>query len=93
MVVCLHNDANGVGACSSPCLSLIPPLLPHPLLSPEFENLALREEELPELDTLTRESCPYEVKGGSENKQGKANVLLQVGAHPSIHSTTEQTWN
>lgn len=26
-----------------------------------------------------REACQYEVKGGSENKQGKANVLLQVG--------------
>ena len=44
----------------------------------EFENLAVRDEELPELDTLVREACPYEVKGGSENKQGKANVLLQV---------------
>jgi hypothetical protein len=39
----------------------------------------VRDEELPELDTLVREACPYEVKGGSENKQGKANVLLQVG--------------
>lgn len=39
----------------------------------------MRDEELPELDTLVREACPYEVKGGSENKQGKANVLLQVG--------------
>ena len=44
----------------------------------EFENLAVREEELPELDTLDRESCPYEVKGGCETKQGKANVLLQA---------------
>ena len=26
-----------------------------------------------------REACQYEVKGGAENKQGKANVLLQVG--------------
>ncbi|PRW32956.1 activating signal cointegrator 1 complex subunit 3 isoform B [Chlorella sorokiniana] len=46
--------------------------------SSEFENLAVREEELPELDTLVREACQYEVKGGAENKQGKANVLLQA---------------
>ncbi|KAL4422681.1 hypothetical protein ABPG75_008878 [Micractinium tetrahymenae] len=45
--------------------------------SSEFENLAVREEELPELDTLAREACPFDIKGGSENKQGKANILLQ----------------
>jgi replicative superfamily II helicase len=47
--------------------------------SSEFENLAVREEELPELDSLVRDACPYDVKGGgAESKQGKANVLLQV---------------
>lgn len=38
----------------------------------------MREEELPELDTLVRDACQYDIKGGAENKQGKANVLLQV---------------
>lgn len=47
--------------------------------SSEFENLAVRDEELPELDTLVRDACPYDVKGGgADSKQGKANVLLQV---------------
>ena len=59
--------------------SLLPTNPPVCRLPAEFENLAVRDEELPELDTLVREACPYEVKGGSENKQGKANVLLQVG--------------
>lgn len=40
--------------------------------------MVVRDEELPELDTLQREACPYPAKGGSENKHGKANVLLQV---------------
>ena len=41
--------------------------------------MVVRDEELPELDTLQREACPYPVKGGPENKHGKANTLLQVG--------------
>ncbi len=41
--------------------------------------MVVRDEELPELDTLQREACPYPVKGGAENKHGKANTLLQVG--------------
>ena len=49
-------------------------------LSSEFENIAVREEELPELDTLSRSACPIDVKGGAENKHGKVNVLLQVGS-------------
>ena len=49
-------------------------------LSSEFENIAVREEELPELDTLSRSACPVDVKGGAENKHGKVNVLLQVGS-------------
>lgn len=46
--------------------------------SSEFENMAVREEELPELDNLVRSVCPFEVKGGPENKHGKINILLQV---------------
>lgn len=47
-------------------------------LSSEFENIAVREEELPELDALSRSACPVDIKGGAENKHGKVNVLLQV---------------
>lgn len=48
--------------------------------SSEFENMAVRDEELPELDNLAREACPFDIKGGSENKHGKINILLQVTA-------------
>ena len=47
-------------------------------LSSEFENIAVREEELPELDALSRSVCPHDIKGGTENKHGKVNILLQV---------------
>lgn len=47
--------------------------------SSEFENVAVREEELPELDELALHQCPFDVKGGPENKHGKVNILLQVG--------------
>lgn len=46
--------------------------------STEFENLALRDEELEELDALTRNACWVEARGGAENKHGKANILLQA---------------
>ena len=46
-------------------------------LSSEFDNLNVREDELPELDTLAR-GCEYEVRGGSETKHGKASILLQT---------------
>ena len=46
--------------------------------SSEFENMAVREDELPELDALVRSACPFDVKGGPENKHGKINILLQV---------------
>lgn len=46
--------------------------------SSEFENLAVRDEELVELDGLARSACPYDPRGGSENKHGKANILLQA---------------
>ena len=47
-------------------------------LSSEFENLAVRDEELVELDALARSQCPFDPRGGSENKHGKANILLQA---------------
>ncbi|EIE24813.1 Sec63-domain-containing protein [Coccomyxa subellipsoidea C-169] len=46
--------------------------------SSEFENMAVREDELPELDALVRSACPFDVKGGPENKHGKINILLQA---------------
>jgi activating signal cointegrator complex subunit 3 len=46
-------------------------------MSSEFENLNVRDDELPELDTLAR-GCTFEVKGGSETKHGKASILLQT---------------
>lgn len=40
--------------------------------------LQVREEEMPEVEKLLRNSCPYDVKGGMENKVGKVNILMQV---------------
>lgn len=34
---------------------------------------------MPEVEKLLRNSCPYDVKGGMENKVGKVNILMQVG--------------
>jgi activating signal cointegrator complex subunit 3 len=52
--------------------------------SSEFENMAVRDEELAELDTLAREACPFDVRGGPENKHGKVNILLQVVYLPQL---------
>ncbi|KAK9785880.1 hypothetical protein WJX73_006814 [Symbiochloris irregularis] len=46
--------------------------------SSEFSQVAVREEELPELDELVRHACPHDVKGGVENSQGKVSILLQA---------------
>jgi activating signal cointegrator complex subunit 3 len=46
--------------------------------SSEFENIMVREEEQQELAQLIRSYCPLEVKGGSEDKHGKINILIQV---------------
>jgi len=46
-------------------------------VSSEFENMAVREDELPELDALARD-CPHDARGGPENKHGKVNILLQA---------------
>ncbi|XP_054270395.1 activating signal cointegrator 1 complex subunit 3 [Macrosteles quadrilineatus] len=44
----------------------------------EFEQLKVRDDELDELDNLTRDYCEVEVMGGSENLHGKVNILLQT---------------
>eukprot|EP00803_Ostreobium_quekettii_P005866 evm.model.scf_17.6 EVM.evm.TU.scf_17.6 scf_17:76728-98390(+) len=46
--------------------------------SSEFESMMVREEELPELDRVMSQGCPYEVRGGVENKEGKVDVLMQA---------------
>lgn len=46
-------------------------------LSSEFENLNVRDDELPELDELAR-GCKFPIKGGSESKHGKTSILLQT---------------
>lgn len=47
--------------------------------SAEFENVAVREDELDELDKLSRKEAVYEVKtGSSSNKHGKVNILMQA---------------
>ncbi|XP_024368754.1 DExH-box ATP-dependent RNA helicase DExH14 isoform X1 [Physcomitrium patens] len=46
--------------------------------SSEFENIMVREEEQQELAQLVRSHCPFEVKGGPEDKYGKINILIQV---------------
>jgi activating signal cointegrator complex subunit 3 len=46
--------------------------------SSEFENIMVREEEQQELSQLVRRYCPFEVKGGPEDKHGKINILIQV---------------
>eukprot|EP00879_Flechtneria_rotunda_P031132 GHRR01033984.1.p1 GENE.GHRR01033984.1~~GHRR01033984.1.p1 ORF type:complete len:725 (+),score=211.87 GHRR01033984.1:283-2457(+) len=48
-------------------------------LSSEFENIMVREEELPEVENLIRQGAiPHAPKGGVENKHGKANILIQA---------------
>jgi activating signal cointegrator complex subunit 3 len=42
----------------------------------EFENIQVRQEELPELDKLLK-ACVLPVRGGVENSHGKTNILLQ----------------
>lgn len=46
-------------------------------LSFEFEQIQLRETEMPELTAImeSEEYCPLEVKGGVSTKQGKVNIL------------------
>lgn len=44
----------------------------------EFQQLKVRDEEMDELDDLNRDSCEVPVKGGSENLNGKVNILMQT---------------
>ena len=53
-------------------------------MSSEFGQMAIREEELPELDSLARDACHFDIKGGPENKHGKVNILLQVSKITTI---------
>jgi replicative superfamily II helicase len=46
--------------------------------SKEFDNIKLREEEMPELEKLSKKYCPVKIKGGLDSPTGKANVLLQT---------------
>ncbi|KAF6165076.1 hypothetical protein GIB67_000660 [Kingdonia uniflora] len=46
--------------------------------SSEFENIAIREEDQEELETLARTSCPVEIKGGPSTKYGKISTLIQL---------------
>ncbi|KAK2663355.1 hypothetical protein Ddye_001929 [Dipteronia dyeriana] len=46
--------------------------------SSEFENIVVRDEEQNELETLARQSCPLEIKGGPANKYGKISILIQL---------------
>ncbi|KAJ3352530.1 activating signal cointegrator 1 complex subunit [Entophlyctis luteolus] len=43
----------------------------------EFENVKLRDEELPELKGLLKNSSYCDVKGGTDTVHGKTNILLQ----------------
>lgn len=44
----------------------------------EFHQLKVRDEEMDELDEITRNYCQVAVKGGSENVHGKVNILMQT---------------
>lgn len=44
----------------------------------EFEQLKVRDEEMDELDELSREYCYLKVWGGAENIHGKVSILIQT---------------
>ena len=46
--------------------------------SAEFEQIAVRDDEVTELEDIRRESCEFDVAGGAENRHGKVNILLQA---------------
>lgn len=79
---CVH-----VWMCVRVCVRV--QLLSMMAMSSEFEQMAVREEELQELDTLARDACHFDIKGGPENKHGKVNILLQV-SHP--HTPCDQVF-
>ena len=44
----------------------------------EFESLKVRDEEVPELESLAKDACPLEIGEGLASREGKVQVLLQV---------------
>ncbi|EJU06494.1 Sec63-domain-containing protein [Dacryopinax primogenitus] len=46
-------------------------------MSTEFDQIQVRENEIPELKHLMDEIIPCQVKGGTDTSQGKVNILLQ----------------
>lgn len=63
--------------------NLIDSMAEHDILSllaqsNEFENINLREEEHSELESLMNNHCIIDVKGGTDSKHGKVNILLQA---------------
>ncbi|KAF2937977.1 hypothetical protein DAI22_03g087400 [Oryza sativa Japonica Group] len=46
--------------------------------SSEFENIVVREEEQDELESLFKNACPHDIKGGPTDKHGKISILIQV---------------
>lgn len=44
----------------------------------EFQQLKVRDDEMDELDEITRNYCEVGVQGGSENLHGKVNILMQT---------------
>ncbi|KZP00099.1 Sec63-domain-containing protein [Calocera viscosa TUFC12733] len=46
-------------------------------MSTEFDQIQVRENEVPELKHLMDEVIPCQVKGGTDTSQGKVNILLQ----------------
>ncbi|TIA91902.1 hypothetical protein E3P81_01822 [Wallemia ichthyophaga] len=46
--------------------------------SVEFDQIQMRDSEVPELKHLMEDICPCQVKGGTDTSQGKCNILLQA---------------
>jgi antiviral helicase SLH1 len=46
-------------------------------MSTEFDQIQVRENEVPELKFMMDEIIPCQVKGGTDTSQGKVNILLQ----------------
>ncbi|XP_008555073.1 activating signal cointegrator 1 complex subunit 3 [Microplitis demolitor] len=44
----------------------------------EFEQLKVRDDEMDELDDLTKDYCELVAHGGTENVHGKVNILVQT---------------
>lgn len=44
----------------------------------EFQQLKVRDDEMDELDEITKNYCEVGVQGGSENLHGKVNILMQT---------------